>query len=643
MNFLSKLEKASKEMSKPRWSGTFKEFLSQIVDKGAYPDVGVLAHERVYKMITSKNVVEKDYFGKTRKSYEFFENELFGVEETIDQVMQYMHSAAQKSQSARRMLLLYGPPSSGKSQLADLIKKGLEQYTRTEPGAVFAIKDSPMHENPLLLVPKHMRAEFQQKYGIEIEGDLSPYSLFMLDKTYNGNFMDVPIEQIYFSEATRVGIGTWLPNEDKIQEPSELIGSIDFAKIQQYGDEADPRTYNFNGELNVANRGVVEFIEGIKGSEKFLRVLLTATQEKTIKAPRFGLIYTDVCIILHSNENEFNHFISEKRYEAYHDRMVIVKAPYNLRLSAEVKIYEKLLGASRFIKDIHIAPNTIQTAAMFAVLSRMEKPKDGDDLTLIKKMKLYDEQSVKGFKVEQVPDIKRKCPKEGMYGVSPRFIIDQIGIAIAKAKDQGRAFITALDVLRQLKAGISARDTFNQEAKNRYEQHLDQARLEMNECLQNDIQKAFFLSFEDEARNLFGNYLDQIEAACSGEKPIDPATGEEVEINETLMKSVENHIKVSDSGRDEFRNEIIRAVSQAARKNRAFDYSQHAQLREAINKQLFEERKGVIRMTVSARNPDQEALQRLNEVVDRMVKQQGYSAESANELLKYATAHVFDR
>ena len=258
-------------------------------------------------------------------------------------------------------------------------------------------------------------------------------------------------------------------------------------------------------------------------------------------------------------------------------------------------------------------------------------------------MKLYDAQHVKGFKIEQVPDIKKKCPREGLTGISPRFVIDQISAAISKARDEECGFITALDVLRQIQRGVKSRNTFKAEEKNRFETFISTAREEWNELLRNDIQKAFFVSFEKEARNLFENYLDQIEAECSGEKPKDPITGEETEVDEKLMDSIEGHIEISSSGKEDFRNEILRYIGAAARKEHKFDYTQHAQLREAIQKQLFEERKGTIRMTVSTRNPDPEALRRYNEVIDRMVEHQGYSAAAANELLKYATAHLFDK
>ncbi|MHA2279489.1 MAG: PrkA family serine protein kinase [Promethearchaeota archaeon] len=642
---LEKLEELSSKLDRSLlWKGTFRQFLEKFEkDKENNTNIGVLAHQRVFNMIMNAGTERIDHFGKERTSYAFFENTLYGIEDSIDAIMSYFHSAAQKTETSRRMLLLYGPPSSGKSDIVQHLKRGIEEYTRTDAGALYALEGSKMHENPFLLIPEKLRPDFENQYGLRIEGQLSPTAAYRLREEFHGKFMDYPVEQLYLDEASRKGIGTWLPQDPKSSDQSELVGSIDFAKIQEFGDEADPRCYNFNGELNVANRGIMEFIEGLKADERFLRVLLTATQEKAIKAPRFGLIYCDTVIILHTNEEEFRNFMAEKKYEAYHDRMVIIKVPYNLSISNEIKIYEKLLKTSDAIKNMHIAPKTLQAAAMFAALTRLSAPPEGGELTLIKKMKLYDKQHVRGHKIEQVPNMRQKEPHEGMSGVSPRFIIDQISASIAAARDEERDYVTALDILRQLNKGVVGRDSFTQEKKNHFEALIDEARREWDDLLKNDIQKAFFVCYEDEARNLCNNYLDQIEAACSGEKPRDPVTQDEIELDEKLMNSIEEQIQISSSGKDDFRNEILRAVGTASRKGKAFDYTQHAQLREAIQKKLFEERKNVIRMTVSTRNPDPDELKRINEVVARMVDQQGYSTGAANALLKYASSHLFDK
>lgn len=642
MSFLDTLEKASSQASLSKWKGSFRQFLN-LFESGEYQNLCITSHQRIYNMIINSGIEHHDYYGVDRISYKFFEDVLFGVEDTVDKLMSFIHGAAQKTEMSRRMLLIYGPPGSGKSRLAQLIKQGLEKYTRTKQGAVFAISGSQMHEDPFLLVPVEMRSEFEKNYNVKIDGHLSPISRYRLDNEYNGNFMEFPVEQVYFSEAGRIGIGTFLPVDAKSQDISELIGGIDFSKIQDVGNESDPRSFNFDGEFQISNRGVIEMVEALKGEESLLRPLLTVTQEKLVKAPRFGFIFVDLCVIIHTNENEFLSFIKEKKYEAYHDRMFMMPAPYNVCISDEIKIYQQMLDGSDATKDMHIAPKTINAAAMFAVLTRLEPAPDGSDLSLEKKMKLYDRQQVRGYKIDQVLDLKKKSPREGMFGISPRFVIDQIVASISRARDENRNFITALDVLKQINSAIIQRDIFTSDQKTSFRNLLDLARREWNEMLRNDIQKAFFLSFDDESRNLCANYLDQIEASCSSRKPRDPVTGEEVEVDDKLMESIEDQIGISRSGREDFRNEVLRAVALAGMHDKKFDYTQHAQLREAIQKQLFEERQSVIRMTTTTRNPDKDELKRINEVISQMNSKYGYSAESANELLKYATAHLFDK
>src|SRR6266700_2478038 len=284
--------------------------------------------------------------------------------------------------------MLYGPPSSGKSQLVILLKRGLEEHTHTNDGAVYAIADCPQHENPLHLVPHALRPDSLHEYRRYIEGELCPMCALNLRDKYDHDIYRVPVKRIVFSEKDRIGIGTFVPSDPKSQDISELVGSLDLATVGEYGAESDPRAYRFDGELNIANRGMIEFIEMLKVDEKFLYVLLTLTQEKNIKTGRFSLIYADEFVIAHTNETEFKEFMGYKKSEALQDRMIVVRMPYNLQVSQEVRIYEKLLRQAN-VSGVHIAPHTLEVASMFAVLSRLEEPKMRG-LSLVKKMRLYD-------------------------------------------------------------------------------------------------------------------------------------------------------------------------------------------------------------------------------------------------------------
>jgi len=609
------------------WTGTFRDYLSMVMKQ---PSLAQRAHARLYNMI-QRTGVQADDEGK--EHYAFFEQDLFGIDEPLARVVEYFKAAAMGSDVGRRVLLLYGPPSSGKSQLVILLKRGLEVYTQTDEGAIYAIADCPQHEDPLHLMPHPLRKDFQAETGIHIEGELCPLCAVHLREHYQGDIYRVPVKRLFFSEKERMGIGTFVPSDPKSQDISELVGSIDLSTVGDYGSESDPRAYRFDGELNVANRGLMEFIEMLKADERFLYVLLTLSQEKNIKTGRFPLIYADECVISHTNETEFNEFLGNKKSEALHDRMIMVRIPYNLKVSQEERIYQKLLRATS-LEGVHVAPHTLRVAAIFAVLSRLEEPKMSG-LTLLKKLKLYDGEDVDGFRQKDVKQIKEQTEREGMDGISPRFIINRVSASLIKPDTR---CINPIDVLRALKDGIEQQSQFKKADRERYANLISDARREYDEIARNDVQKAFFVSFEKEALTLLDNYLDNVEAYLDQSKLIDPITGEEVPPNEKLLRSIEEKVQVPEHGKDSFRNEIFRKVAMANRHGEKFDYTTHEKLKEAIEKQLFEERRDTIKLTIASRSPDTEQLRKLNEVIETLVTREDYCSDCANELLKYVSS-----
>jgi serine protein kinase len=610
-----------------RWEGTFRDYLPMVLEN---PKLAQLAHARIYDIVRSYGV-DVDEQGNER--FHFFSRELFGIDDALAKVVEYLKAAAMGSEVGKRILMLYGPPSSGKSQLVILLKRGLEEYTHTDDGAVYAIADCPQHENPLHLVPHALRKDFLDDYGIYVEGELCPMCALNLREKYQNDIYRVPVKRIFFSEKDRIGIGTFVPSDPKSQDISELVGSIDLATVGEYGSESDPRAYRFDGELNIANRGMIEFIEMLKADERFLYILLTLTQEKNIKTGRFSLIYADEFVIAHTNEAEFKEFLADKKSEALQDRMIMVQMPYNLKVSAEIKIYEKLLKRAS-IGNIHIAPHSLDVAAMFAVLSRLEEPKMAG-LTLVKKMRLYDGQEVEGFRQKDIKLIKAQTEREGMDGISPRFVINRVSSSLIRPNTK---CINPIDVLRAIKDGFETHGSFKREDREKFDNLIADVRREYDEIAKNDVQKAFFVSFEQEALTLLDNYLDNVEAYLDDKKLVDPLTEEERDPDEKLMRSIEDKVKVPESGKDAFRNEIFRKVAMAQRRGEHFDYTTHEKLKEAIEKQLFEERRDTIKLTVSTRNPDQDQLRKINEVVDTLIRKEGYCAECANELLKYVSS-----
>ena len=624
INILDKVKSYREEENRLKWEGTFADYLSIIKER---PEVAQTAHSRVYNMIKSAGVEERD----GQKMYEFFGQEIFGLETAIERLVEeYFHPAARRLDVRKRILLLMGPVSGGKSTIVTLLKRGLEHYSRTDEGAVYAIKGCPMHEDPLHLIPHHLRNEFFEEYGIRIEGSLSPLNSMRLEKEYDGRIENVMIERITFSEDKRVGIGTFTPSDPKSQDIADLTGSIDFSTIGEFGSESDPRAYRFDGELNKANRGMMEFQEMLKLDEKFLWNLLSLTQEGNFKAGRFALISADELIVAHTNETEYRSFISNKKNEALHSRIIVMPIPYNLKVSQEEHIYEKMIKESD-MSHVHIAPHALKAAAIFSVLTRLEVPKK-QGVDLIKKMRLYDGENVEGFNSVDLEELKKEFPNEGMNGIDPRYIINRISSAIIRKEIPS---INALDVLRALKDGLDQHASISQEDREKYMNYIAVARREYDEIAKNEVQKAFVYSYEESAKTLMNNYLDNVEAFCNKNKILDPLTGEEMNPDEKLMRSIEEQIGISENAKKAFREEILIRISAYARKGKRFDYNSHERLREAIQKKLFADLKDVVKITTSSKMPDESQLKKINEVVARLVDEHGYNTASANELLQY--------
>lgn len=624
INILDKVKNYREEENRLKWEGTFADYLNIIRER---PEVAQTAHSRVYNMIKSAGVEERD----GQKMYKFFGQEIFGLEPAIERLVEeYFHPAARRLDVRKRILLLMGPVSGGKSTIVTLLKRGLEQYSRTDEGAVYAIKGCPMHEDPLHLIPHHLRNEFFEEYGIRIEGSLSPLNTMRLEKEYDGRIENVMIERITFSEDKRVGIGTFTPSDPKSQDIADLTGSIDFSTIGEFGSESDPRAYRFDGELNKANRGMMEFQEMLKLDEKFLWNLLSLTQEGNFKAGRFALISADELIVAHTNETEYRSFISNKKNEALHSRIIVMPIPYNLKVSQEEHIYEKMIKESD-MSHVHIAPHALKAAAIFSVLTRLEVPKK-QGVDLIKKMRLYDGENVEGFNSVDLEELKKEFPNEGMNGIDPRYIINRISSAIIRKEIPS---INALDVLRALKDGLDQHASISQEDREKYMNYIAVARREYDEIAKNEVQKAFVYSYEESAKTLMNNYLDNVEAFCNKNKIYDPLTGEEMNPDEKLMRSIEEQIGISENAKKAFREEILIRISAYARKGKRFDYNSHERLREAIQKKLFADLKDVVKITTSSKMPDESQLKKINEVVARLVDEHGYNTTSANELLQY--------
>ena len=632
-DFLDSLSSFSRLHRSQKWEGTFAEFLSTVVAANAAATARS-SHQYIWDMLRWHGHGQEADGGDSDKARALFRRELFGIDEPLSRVVDYFKAAAAGSDVGRRLLLLLGPPSGGKSTLAILMKRGLEEYSRTDAGALYGIKGSPLRENPLNLVPASLRAEFRERYGVEIQGELSPWAREFVEREFEGDFARVPVERIFISEALRTGIGTYAPHDPTTADIADLVGSVDLAKVAQIGDEGDPRAWSWSGAVYAASRGMLEMIEILKVKREFLYLLLTMTQEKNVKASRFPLIHLDETILAHTNLAEFHKFLQEKENEALLDRMVIIKVPYSLSYQDEARIYKKLVVGAPAFRDVHLDPHVLDLAAVFAILTRLTKP-EREGLDLAKKLRLYSGESVEGIPESEATRLKAEGSDEGLTGVSPRFVINSLSNAITRGNTHS---LTSMELLLALKDSIDSDARMEAKHKKSWIDHLVTARKEFyNRWVKEDVHRAMFASFEAEAQQLLEKYLDEVEASLDHRQVTDPITGETRPADERFLRQVEEKIKVSDSGKLSFRQEVVRKAMVAFKTGEKFNLASHARMREAIEQYLFEERRDVLRLVTSTARPDEDARQKISVVQERLIKEYGYDEHSAKEALSYVT------
>lgn len=618
-----------------RWQGTFAEFLRDVFPASPQQFVRT-SHQYLYDMLgwyrSGRGSGETVTTAGNPK--DLFTNELYGIDDALDRIVEYFKAASAGSDVGRRLLLLLGPPSGGKSSAVILMKRGLEEYSHTDAGALYALQGSPLHESPLNLVPASMRGKFRETYGVEINGELSPYSRARLDDEFQGDFMRFPVERVFLSEASRVGIGTYAPHDPTTADIADLVGSVDLSKVAEIGDEGDPRAWSWSGAVYAASRGMLEMIEILKVKREFLYLLLTLTQEKNVKVSRFPLIHLDETIVAHTNLAEFNKFLQEKENEALLDRMVIVKVPYTLSYRDEARIYRKLVSNAPAFRAVHLDPHVLQLAAVFSILTRLVKP-EKEGLDLGKKLRLYAGEDVEGFSQSEAERLRTEHPEEGMAGVSPRFIINAISNAITRSD---RRSLTSMEMLLALKDSIQNDARMDANQKKAWVDFLVIARKDFyNRWVKEDVHRALFASFEDEAQQLLEKYLDEVEASLDQREVKDPITGETRPADERFLRKVEEKIKISESGKQSFRQEVVRKAMVAFKAGEKFTLDSHTRLHEAIEQYLFEERRDVLRLVSSAARPDDEVRQKISAVQERLVLEYGYDEHSAREALNYVT------
>jgi serine protein kinase len=657
------------------WQGSFTDYLN-LVKKN--PQLLRSSFQRLYDMVFSYGKEEYEDSRKKMIQYKFFDDPIdngkdaiYGLDVYLMKLMNIMKSAAQRYGTEKRVILLHGPVGSSKSTIVRLLKKGLEHYSRTDEGAIFSFEwldipkffhepqnspkehiNCPMHEEPMHLVPQTVRKEFltdllgKKIEDYLVEGDLCPTCRQIYQEMvgiYEGDWLKViehiRVKRIILSEKDRLGIGTFQPKDEKNQDSTELTGDINYRKIAEYGSDSDPRAFNFDGEFNIANRGIIEFIEVLKLDVAFLYDLLGASQEHKIKPKKFSQTDIDEIIIGHTNEPEYKKLQNNEFMEALRDRTVKIDIPYITKWSEEIKIYKKDYATGK-VRGKHIAPHTLEMAAMWAVLTRLEEPKKAD-LTLVQKMKLYDRKFIPGYTENNVRELRKEAIREGLEGISPRYIQDKISNALVK--DSEEPCVNPFMVLNELESGLDHHSLITKEEdKKRYKELLSVVKKEYTEIVKNEVQRAISAD-ENAIKRLFANYIDNVKAYVQREKVKNKYTGEDEEPNEKLMRSIEEKIDIPESRKDDFRREIMNFIGAMAIDNKKFEWNSNDRLAKALELKLFEDQKDTIKLSsLVATVIDKDTQEKIEVVKSRLVKNHGYCDTCAPDVLNYV-ASIFAR
>lgn len=654
---------------------SFSEYVEELYRN---PKLARSAYQMLYDMIMEAGTKKVERYRKTYIHYNFFDHPeipIFGLAEPLHKLVQFFRGAAGGYGPERRVLLLHGPVGSSKSTILRRIKMGLEAYSRTDAGKWYSFKwvnlptgeegiypqpenESPMHEDPLKLIPEKPRKELlaelndvlleqtpeedrKSQYKLNVEGDLDPRSKKFMDELLKRNGGDwqqvvenhIRVVRKVHSEADRMGIATFQPKDEKNQDSTELTGDINWGLLPQFGSDSDPRAFNFDGEFCVGNRGVVEFIEVLKLAKEFLYDLLGASQERRIKPKKFSQVAFDGVLIGHTNNPEYERLKSDQTMEALRDRTVKIDIPYLLQWSEELKVLEHYYGKGK-IKQ-HIAPHTLEIAALWTVLTRLQDDKDSK-ISLVEKAKLYDGRSLPGWTEDSVKEMMDKYPDEGMHtGVSCRYTQDKISNCLSAHYD----YINFFMVLNELKAGVDHQSLFNdEEMKARYINCIDYARKELDEILKSEVQKAL-VGDDDAIQRLCANYVDNVMAYIEDAKIQDPFTGQDREPDERLMRSIEEKIDIPEVGADDFRRMLAGFIGKLSHRKEEFKWDSNPRLKKALEAKLFEDTKDHIKLSAlnvkGATVVDKEIQEKIDAIKRRLIENYGYNEQSATDVLDY--------
>ena len=631
--------------------------------------------QMIFDMIMEKGTSTIEEYRKTYVNYNFFDDEdipIIGLTPMKDSLVKFIKGAAGGYGTERRILLLHGPVGSSKSTICRLLKRALERYSKTESGTWYSFKwvnlptgadgiytdptcECPMHEQPLKLLPLELRQPIMDElnkihaennseqvdlYTLKCNDELDPICkkfMNLLLKKYDGDLEQVLEKHIkvirkVYSESDRCGIATFQPKDEKNQDSTELTGDINFRQIGNFGSDSDPRAFSFDGEFCCGNRGIIEFIEALKLDTAFLYDLLGASQEQSIKPKKFAQVSIDEAIFCHTNNPEFQKLQSNQYMEAFRDRTTMVDVPYTLRWSEELRILEKDYGPGK-VKQ-HIAPHTLEIAALWSVLTRLEDDKDGK-INLVEKAELYDNKLLPGWTGDSVKEMKDKYKNEGFSGVSIRYVQDKLSNSLSNNHDYVNMFM----LLNELKDGLEKSSLFNnKEVVARYTFCIDLALKKLTDILKEEVQKAL-VGDEDAIIRLCANYIDNVMAFINKSKVKDKVTEQYCKPDERLMRSIEEKIQIPETGSQDFRQQIAGFIGSLSHEGKSFQWNSNPKLMKALQMKLFEDVKHTIKLSALTVNGasvvDKNIQEKIDAIKTRLINQYGYNDRSATDVLEF--------
>jgi serine protein kinase len=556
--------------------------------------------------------------------------DFFGMEDTIEQIVAYFKHAAQALEERKQILYLLGPPGGGKSSLAEKLKTLMEQMP------FYALKGSPVNETPLgLFSPQQDGPALEAEYGIprrHFDPIPSPWAVKRLAE-YGGDLSRFRVVKLRPSALAQIGVCKTEPGDENNQDISSLVGKLDIRKLEQYAQD-DPDAYSYSGGLCLANQGLLEFVEMFKAPIKVLHPLLTATQEGNYKGTEgFGAIPFDGIVLAHSNESEWQSFRNNKNNEAFLDRIYIVKVPYCLRVTDEIRIYEKLIMHSS-LAEAPCAPGTLRMMAQFAVLTRLKEPENS---SIFSKMRVYDGENLKDVdpKAKSLQEYRDFAGvDEGMTGLSTRFAYK----VLSKVFNFDHSEIAAnpVHLLYVLEQQIE-REQFSAELEKRYrafvKEHLAAPYVEF---IGKEIQTAYLESYSEYGQNIFDRYVTYADLWIQDQEYRDPNTGEILDrgaLNDELEK-IEKPAGIGNP--KDFRHEIVNFVlrARAANAGRNPSWTSYEKLRSVIEKKMFSTTEDLLPVvSFNAKASDEERKKHQN-FIDRMVEK-GYTPKQVRLLVEW--------